>query len=94
MSETQGGSGETVLAWLERRTSLARRREVESDDPKLEYRRRLAAWEFCPEGGQGALGRRCDVWLTRRGVRAPWGLGAIDAIGHTWLGSVMERGTR
>ena len=28
-----------VLAWLERRTSLARRRDVEFDDPKLEYRR-------------------------------------------------------
>lgn len=32
-------SGEPVLAWLERRTSLARRRELEFDDPALEYRR-------------------------------------------------------
>ena len=39
VSETQGGSGEPVLAWLERRTQLARRREVEFDDAKLEYRR-------------------------------------------------------
>src|SRR6478609_10278517 len=39
MSESPTGSGEPVLAWLERRTSLARRREAEFDDPKLEYRR-------------------------------------------------------
>ena len=39
VSEAQGGSGEPVLAWLERRTQLARRREVEFDDAKLEYRR-------------------------------------------------------
>ena len=39
VSETQRASGEPVLAWLERRTQLARRREVEFDDPKLEYRR-------------------------------------------------------
>src|SRR6185295_19174392 len=39
MSESLTGSGEPVLAWLERRTSLTRRRDVEFDDPKLEYRR-------------------------------------------------------
>src|SRR3954453_16383009 len=39
MSETSTASGEPVLAWLESRTSLARRREVEFDDPQLEYRR-------------------------------------------------------
>ena len=39
MSESPTASGEPVLAWLERRTSLARRRDVEFDDPKLEYRR-------------------------------------------------------
>ena len=32
-------SGEPVIAWLERRTSVARARDVEFDDPKLEYRR-------------------------------------------------------
>lgn len=42
--------------WLKRRTSLARRREVESDDPKLEYRRRLEAWEFCPDVVRGPWG--------------------------------------
>ena len=39
MSEGQGSSGEPVLAWFARRTSLARRREIEFDNPKLEYRR-------------------------------------------------------
>ena len=39
MSEVQGSSGEPVLGWLARRTSVVRRREVEFDDPKLEYRR-------------------------------------------------------
>jgi aquaporin Z len=39
MSESPTASGEPVLAWLEHRTSLARRRDVEFDDPKLEYRR-------------------------------------------------------
>ena len=41
VTDSQGGgsTGEPVLAWLERRTSVARTREVEFDDPKLEYRR-------------------------------------------------------
>ena len=39
VSETQSASGEPLLAWLQRRTQLARLREVEFDDPKLEYRR-------------------------------------------------------
>jgi aquaporin Z len=39
MSEDPAASGEPVLAWLQRRTSLARLREVQFDDPKLEYRR-------------------------------------------------------
>ena len=39
MSENSAGSGEPVLAWLERRTSSARLREVQFDNPKLEYRR-------------------------------------------------------
>lgn len=34
-----GGSGEPILAWLDRRTALMRRHELEFDDPKLEYRR-------------------------------------------------------
>ena len=38
-SESPSGSGEPVLAWLDRRTSLARQREVEFDDASLEYRR-------------------------------------------------------
>ena len=38
-SESPSGSGEPVLAWLDRRTSLARQREVEFDDARLEYRR-------------------------------------------------------
>jgi aquaporin Z len=33
------GSGEPVLAWLERRTAAARRGDLEFDDPALEYRR-------------------------------------------------------
>lgn len=40
-----GTTGEPVLAWLERRTSVARSRELEFDDPKLEYRRLFSeAW--------------------------------------------------
>lgn len=39
VSEIKGASGEPVLAWLERRTSLARRRELEFHDSRLEYRR-------------------------------------------------------
>ena len=39
MSESPTASGEPVLMWTERRTSLWRRRDVEFDDPKLEYRR-------------------------------------------------------
>ena len=39
MSESRASSGEPLLAWLDRRTSLARLREVEFDNPKLEYRR-------------------------------------------------------
>ena len=38
-SEMPSGSGEPVLAWIERRTATARQREVEFDDPRLEYRR-------------------------------------------------------
>ena len=38
-ADSSGGGGEPLLAWLDRRTSLAREREVEFDDPKLEYRR-------------------------------------------------------
>src|SRR3954463_5906961 len=33
------GTGEPVLAWIERRTATTRQREVEFDDPQLEYRR-------------------------------------------------------
>lgn len=36
---TESTSGEPVLRWLDRRTSGARQREAEFDDPKLEYRR-------------------------------------------------------
>ena len=32
-------SGEPVLAWIERRTAATRQRDVEFDDPRLEYRR-------------------------------------------------------
>src|ERR1700754_4025989 len=39
MSEIPTASGEPVLAWLERRTSVARVRDMEFDDPSLEYRR-------------------------------------------------------
>jgi aquaporin Z len=39
MSESRGPSGEPVQAWVERRTALARQRDLEFDDPKLEYRR-------------------------------------------------------
>jgi aquaporin Z len=39
MSESPASSGEPLLAWLNRRTALVRLREVEFDDPKLEYRR-------------------------------------------------------
>ena len=39
MSDSRDATGEPVLAWLERHTDTARRREVEFDDPKLEYRR-------------------------------------------------------
>ena len=39
MSTTHERSGEPVIAWLERRTAVARARDVEFDDPRLEYRR-------------------------------------------------------
>jgi len=39
MSGSPASSGEPLLAWLDRRTALARLRELEFDDPKLEYRR-------------------------------------------------------
>ena len=39
MSESPASSGEPLLAWLDRRTALVRLRDVEFDDPKLEYRR-------------------------------------------------------
>jgi len=39
MTTTMKPTGEPVLAWLERRTSKARRSEAEFDDPRLEYRR-------------------------------------------------------
>src|SRR6478735_5055551 len=39
MSQPTGSSGEPLQEWVERRTHLARVREVEFDDPKLEYRR-------------------------------------------------------
>src|SRR5512132_1547260 len=38
-NESPSGSGEPVLAWIERRTATTRQREVEFDDPRLEYRR-------------------------------------------------------
>jgi aquaporin Z len=38
-NETPSGSGEPVLAWIERRTATTRQRDVEFDDPRLEYRR-------------------------------------------------------
>ncbi len=34
-----GASGEPLLAWLARRSAVQRRRAVEFDDPRLEYRR-------------------------------------------------------
>ena len=37
--EKPGGSREPVLVWIERRTAATRRRDVEFDDPRLEYRR-------------------------------------------------------
>ncbi|MGO4604588.1 MIP/aquaporin family protein [Terrabacter sp. 2YAF2] len=37
--ESPTATGEPLLAWLERRTSTSRIRELEFDDPKLEYRR-------------------------------------------------------
>jgi aquaporin Z len=39
MSEQPSASGEPILAWIERRTSGARLREAQWDDPRLEYRR-------------------------------------------------------
>ena len=36
---TQTGGGEPVLAWLAQRSATVRRREVEFDDSRLEYRR-------------------------------------------------------
>jgi aquaporin Z len=45
MTDPRQSTGEPVLAWLERRTSVARSREVEFDDPRLEYRRLFSeAW--------------------------------------------------
>ena len=45
MTDSKQATGEPVLAWLDRRTSAARHREVEFDDPKLEYRRLFSeAW--------------------------------------------------
>src|SRR4029453_10490565 len=38
-NETPSGSGEPVLAWIERRTATTRQRDAEFDDPRLEYRR-------------------------------------------------------
>ena len=38
-NETPSGSGEPVPAWIERRTATTRQRDVEFDDPRLEYRR-------------------------------------------------------
>ena len=37
--DAHGGGGEPVLAWLARRSATVRRRDLEFDDPKLEYRR-------------------------------------------------------
>ena len=36
---TQTGGGEPVLAWLAQRSATVRRRQVEFDDSRLEYRR-------------------------------------------------------
>jgi aquaporin Z len=42
---TSSGSGEPVLAWLERRAGIQRQSAVEFDDPRLEYRRLFSeAW--------------------------------------------------
>jgi hypothetical protein len=38
-NETPSRSGEPVLAWIARRAAAARQRDVEFDDPRLEYRR-------------------------------------------------------
>jgi aquaporin Z len=38
-NETPSGAGEPVLAWIERRTATYRKRDLEFDDPRLEYRR-------------------------------------------------------
>jgi aquaporin Z len=38
-SDTPEGGGEPLLAWLSKRSETWRRRDVEFDDPKLEYRR-------------------------------------------------------
>ena len=63
MSESPAASGEPVLAWLERRTSLARLREAEFDDAKLEYRRLFselwARFFWC-------LSRRAEEWWAPR----------------------------
>ena len=37
--DAHGGGGEPVLAWLARRSATVRRRDLEFDDPRLEYRR-------------------------------------------------------
>ena len=45
MAEQHSASGEPILAWLERRTSAARLRDTQFDDPALEYRRLFSeAW--------------------------------------------------
>ena len=61
---TPSGSGEPVLAWIERRTATYRQRDAEFDDPRLEYRRLfsevwgtfLLGWSR-PEAGSSARPR-------------------------------------
>ena len=64
-NERPSGGGEPVLAWIERRTATARQREVEFDDPRLEYRRLFSEVGHVPAGpGRGRRGghRRDGVW--------------------------------
>jgi len=41
-SKATSGGGEPVVAWLDRRTAVTRKRELEFDDARLEYRRLFA----------------------------------------------------
>ena len=48
-SKATSGGGEPVVAWLDRRTAVTRKRELEFDDARLEYRRLFAeVWIWMP----------------------------------------------